>query len=289
MQTTLEFTDKEIEEIYNLLKRILRDNEDAIQKVWEKLIAEGITDRTEIADIAKKIRSYETYNAIYKESRFMSMDASLPSCEDKTMHDVIASPEAEDSSEYGTRSLQNGCYGSPKAMEEIISREYKVVCKFCDSTNVIKNGKRGIADGVQYWLCRTCGRGFVANGALPRMRYPKYIIREAVRLRMGGCTLSSIRRRLYAQYKIDMRGTGMLCRWFKELSISPPTSTKDKHWRRDVKDLKEGLAQLEQGVVYTASQILTTLGYAERTKITAIQVYKRGLIRRDNGGWVVEI
>ncbi len=31
----------------------------------------------------------------------------------------------------------------------------EVTCKFCASPNVVKNGTR---NGVQYWLCKSCGR-----------------------------------------------------------------------------------------------------------------------------------
>ena len=38
-------------------------------------------------------------------------------------------------------------------------------CKFCGSSDVVKNGTRA---GTQYWLCKECGRGFVDNKALPK-------------------------------------------------------------------------------------------------------------------------
>lgn len=292
MQDVAVFTEEDVKDIYSLLGRILKDNEDAIQKVWEKILQGGITDRTEMAYMAKKMRSYEAYNAIYKEGRYTSMNAPLLSCEDKTMEDVLPSPEKEDPSEYRKRvfrdnALQGGRYGNPVSVEELIREEYKVACKFCDSTNVIKNGKRGNPNGNQYWLCRTCGRGFTANGALPRMRYPKYFIREAVRLRLEGSTLTQVWHQLKAMYKIDVGGTALLCRWFKELHICPPT--KDKHWRRGLDELRERLTKLDVGVTYQSKDILDTCGYAQGTKMSATQIYKRGMIQRKNGGWVLGI
>jgi transposase-like protein len=42
-------------------------------------------------------------------------------------------------------------------------------CKFCGSTLVVRNGTR---KGVQYWLCKKCGHGFVDNKAVVGGRYP---------------------------------------------------------------------------------------------------------------------
>ena len=62
-------------------------------------------------------------------------------------------------------------------------------CKFCQSTSVVKNGKR---NGVQYYLCKECGRGFVYNKALPRMRYPIDIVADAVYDYYAGVSLRKI-------------------------------------------------------------------------------------------------
>ena len=63
-------------------------------------------------------------------------------------------------------------------------------CKFCQSTSVVKNGKR---NDVQYYLCKKCGRGFVYNKALPRMRYPIDIVADAVYDYYAGVSLNKIR------------------------------------------------------------------------------------------------
>jgi putative transposase len=62
-------------------------------------------------------------------------------------------------------------------------------CKFCQSTNVVKNGTR---NGVQYYLCKECGRGFVYNRGLPRMRYPIEIVADAVYDYYAGVSLRKI-------------------------------------------------------------------------------------------------
>jgi transposase-like protein len=62
-------------------------------------------------------------------------------------------------------------------------------CKFCGSTDAVKNGKR---NGVQYYLCKECGRGFVHNKGLPRMRYPIEIVADAVYDYYAGVSLRKI-------------------------------------------------------------------------------------------------
>ncbi len=63
-------------------------------------------------------------------------------------------------------------------------------CKFCQSVDVVKNGTR---NGVQYYLCKDCGRGFVHNKGLPRMRYPIDIVADAVYDYYAGVSLNKIR------------------------------------------------------------------------------------------------
>jgi transposase-like protein len=63
-------------------------------------------------------------------------------------------------------------------------------CKFCESYRVVKNGKR---QGTQYWLCRDCGRGFVNNQALPKMKFPVDTVAAAVFQYYSGASLNEIR------------------------------------------------------------------------------------------------
>lgn len=75
---------------------------------------------------------------------------------------------------------------------EMVSKATKIEmprCKFCRSWAVVKNGKRR---GTQYWLCKNCGRGFVNNRALPKMKYPMDIIADAVYDYYAGTSLNKI-------------------------------------------------------------------------------------------------
>jgi len=111
-----------------------------------------------------------------------------------------------------------------KVIEGIIDMEYealtKVVsvdmptCKFCQSTSVVKNGKR---KNVQYYLCRDCGRGFVHNRGLPKMRYSMDIVAEGVYNYYAGVSLPKIREGIYQ--KIGLRpSNSAIYGWVKRLT-----------------------------------------------------------------------
>ena len=64
------------------------------------------------------------------------------------------------------------------AKKTVISgNDFGVICKYCQSDRVVKNGLR---QDIQTWLCKDCGHSFVHNQALPKMRYPAYAIASAV-------------------------------------------------------------------------------------------------------------
>jgi transposase-like protein len=62
-------------------------------------------------------------------------------------------------------------------------------CKFCGSTDVVKNGHR---KGTQYWLCRHCGHGFVNNATLPKSRFPIDMMSKALYDYFAGVSLNGI-------------------------------------------------------------------------------------------------
>ena len=66
----------------------------------------------------------------------------------------------------------------------------QIRCKFCRSTEIVKNGHR---KGRQYWLCKRCGKGFVNNRAIPGMRYPTEVIGSALWQYYCGSSLNDIR------------------------------------------------------------------------------------------------
>jgi len=72
-------------------------------------------------------------------------------------------------------------------------------CKFCQSWSVVRNGKRR---GRQYWLCKNCGRGFVDNKALPKMKFSIDNIASAVYLYYTGSSLNEIRRHIEQHHNV---------------------------------------------------------------------------------------
>ena len=88
-----------------------------------------------------------------------------------------------------------------KVLEDIIQMRIDMAmgrhCKFCGSMNIVRNGTRR---GTQYWLCRNCGRGFVDNKSLPKMRYPIEAIASAIYQYYAGLSLNDIRGHIDQQY-----------------------------------------------------------------------------------------
>jgi len=87
-------------------------------------------------------------------------------------------------------------------------------CKFCQSTYVVKNGKRS---GTQYYLCRNCNRGFVYNKGLPRMRYPIDTVAKGVYDYYAGVSLNKIREGIDAQYNLQPADSAIYG-WVKRLT-----------------------------------------------------------------------
>ena len=73
-------------------------------------------------------------------------------------------------------------------------------CKFCQSLDIVRNGHR---KGVQYWICKNCGKGFVYNKALPKMRYPVDVVAKGVYDYYAGVSLNKIRDGVDAQYHLQ--------------------------------------------------------------------------------------
>ncbi|MCX6000209.1 MAG: DDE-type integrase/transposase/recombinase [Chloroflexi bacterium] len=74
-----------------------------------------------------------------------------------------------------------------------------VLCKFCGSKNVVKDGTKGNA---RYYLCRNCGDTFAGNDALVGMRFPPDQIAAAVSVFYDGLSIDAIRRQLDSLYDI---------------------------------------------------------------------------------------
>ena len=283
-------TSVDIEETSQLLQRIHQNDLDAVQETWLKILEEGITDREQVTALAYKLHRQDVRNKEYIARKTLSLDEPLPYRDKESWESRLPSPQEDDADNIGTRAFRcaapgDAKYGNPIALAELINREYKVACKFCDSTDTIKNGRRG-KFRVQYRLCRTCGRGFTANGALPRWRWPNYIVREALRMDLLGYSYSTIQRDLYAMYKVSVRSQNTLRGWFKRLGIGP--RRRDHHSRRGYNALlKKLVTAFPLGSTHNMRDIMTVCGYASSTKPSSTQLLAREMVVCENGGWRV--
>lgn len=101
-------------------------------------------------------------------------------------------------------------------------------CKFCGSLDVVKNGSR---NGTQYWLCKGCGRGFVANKALPKGRYPIEAVSSALYMYFTGSSLNDIRRYIEQQFGRGLPSDSAIYNWvvkFSEIASKEARQYKPK-------------------------------------------------------------
>lgn len=144
-------------------------------------------------------------------------------------------------------------------------------CKFCHSTDAVKNGKR---NAVQYYLCKSCGRGFVHNKALPRMRYPIDIVADAVYDYYAGVSLRKIRDGI--DQKIGLRpADSAIYSWVKKLTRIGLAEAK-KHtpqvgdkWLAD-----ECVIKLKDGKKYW---LINVIDYDTRFLLVSALSRKRGI------------
>ena len=113
----------------------------------------------------------------------------------------------------------------PEGGDGVVKAEYSdVICKYCGSdTGILRYGtyKR-----VQRWWCKKCGRKFVDNGGLPRMRTPVEQVGLALTAFYSGTSLSKIRAQIDQLY--DTRPSdGTIYPWIKRWSQVAIDETKD--------------------------------------------------------------
>ncbi|MFC1991940.1 transposase [Chloroflexota bacterium] len=73
----------------------------------------------------------------------------------------------------------------------------KILCKYCQSDNVIKYGKY---KGKQYYYCKACNRKFADLDTIPKMQYSTSKIAGALNMYYEGLSLLEIRRNLIQQH-----------------------------------------------------------------------------------------
>lgn len=68
-----------------------------------------------------------------------------------------------------------------------------MICKYCDSTHVVKNGK---VKGKQVFKCKTCGHRFTKGSAFPKMRTESRIISTSIDLYFEGLSVRKIQNQI---------------------------------------------------------------------------------------------
>lgn len=76
-----------------------------------------------------------------------------------------------------------------------------LTCKFCDSPDIIKYGKK---NGKQNYFCKTCKRKFVNNGDFQRLKFSPHIITLTLDLYFKGVSLRKIADHLKQFYELDI-------------------------------------------------------------------------------------
>ncbi|MFC2068914.1 IS6 family transposase [Chloroflexota bacterium] len=108
----------------------------------------------------------------------------------------------------------------------MVQRESKPIkCKYCHSKNIYRFGhyKR-----IQRYFCNSCGRKFVNNDALPKMKTPVPIIADALNSYYGGMSLDNIVDNIAQQTGVRMTDAGIY-NWIVRFTKEALNKTKDLH------------------------------------------------------------
>ena len=65
-----------------------------------------------------------------------------------------------------------------------------VICKYCNSKNVVKNGH---TNGKQFYVCKSCGHKFIEPEAYPKMRTKGRVIATAIDLYFEGLSVRKVK------------------------------------------------------------------------------------------------
>ncbi|MGP8023293.1 MAG: IS6 family transposase [Methanobacterium sp.] len=76
-----------------------------------------------------------------------------------------------------------------------------MLCKNCDSTNIVKIGK---VNNKQRYRCKTCGKTFIDNDNFANMRTQKHIIAIAMDLYFDGMSVRKIQRQIEYIFKVKV-------------------------------------------------------------------------------------
>jgi len=76
-----------------------------------------------------------------------------------------------------------------------------MICKYCQSENVVKHGK---ANGKQRYLCKDCGHKFIEGSDFPRMRTKSRIISASIDMYFEGLSVRKIQTQIEKLYGVSI-------------------------------------------------------------------------------------
>ena len=92
--------------------------------------------------------------------------------------------------------------------------ESDIVCKYCQSENVIKYGKY---KGTQYYWCKDCKRKYSNPDTIPKMQYSTSKVADAINMYYEGMSLKEVRRNFIQQHN-DYISDRTILNWVNRFS-----------------------------------------------------------------------
>jgi len=76
-----------------------------------------------------------------------------------------------------------------------------MICKYCDSTKIVKNGK---VKGEQQYLCKVCGHQFIEGSDFPKMRTESRIISTSIDLYFEGLSVRKVQTQIAKIFGVEV-------------------------------------------------------------------------------------
>lgn len=101
------------------------------------------------------------------------------------------------------------CYGIAHLERQILTEPQLIACKWCGSTDIMKYG---IRKGVQNYICKACGRVFIAKDAPYHMQTSTDQIGASLNMFYNGMSVAEVARHLKEVYNNPVNGSTVY-RW----------------------------------------------------------------------------
>ena len=98
-------------------------------------------------------------------------------------------------------------------------------CPRCDSSHVVRNGRR---KNISLYLCRDCSRQFRSTGALHRLRFPPDLIGEAIERYYRGASLRRVAAELGRDRSCPSLSRNTVSRWVQTFSAAAGRHLADR-------------------------------------------------------------